>query len=68
VPSKKQYEAYNGLLKVNEILESHSFLGEYDLIAKVETSDAATLTRLVVEKVRTIPGVLETHKLTSIRF
>jgi DNA-binding Lrp family transcriptional regulator len=64
----KEHGAYIGLLKVNEIPILHPLLGDYDLIAKVETCDADALTRLVIDKTLTIPGVLETHTLTSTRF
>ncbi len=37
-------------------------------IAKIETTDIDTLGRIVVEKVRSIEGVIDTKTLTGIHF
>ena len=37
--------------------------GKYDLIAKIESEDEFTLTRVIVEEIRPIEGVLETKTL-----
>ena len=37
--------------------------GEYDLIARVQADDEFTLTRVIVEQIRTIKGINETKTL-----
>ena len=55
---------------VRNILDSVSYVtnrwmlfGKYDLIAKIESDDEFTLTRVIVEEIRPIEGVLETKTL-----
>ena len=55
----KEHEVYNGLLKVKEVVELHPLFGEYDL---------NVLGQVVVDKIRTIPGVIDTKTLTGIKF
>ena len=65
-PAKEQ-EVYRDLMNVSEIVELHPLFGEYDLIAKIETKDFNELGKVVIEKVRIIPGVIDTKTLTGIR-
>jgi DNA-binding Lrp family transcriptional regulator len=64
----KEHEVYNELLKVKEVVELYPLFGEYDLIAKIEASDFNLLGQVVVDKVRTQPGVIDTKTLTCIKF
>jgi len=64
----KEHEVYNILNELPEIVELHPLFGEYDLIAKIETDDFNRLGQIVVDKVRTIPGVIDTKTLTGIKF
>lgn len=64
----KEHDVYNELLKIPEIVELHPLFGEYDLIAKVEAEDFNTLGEIVIDKIRTIPGVIDTKTLTGIKF
>ncbi|MDD1769059.1 MAG: Lrp/AsnC ligand binding domain-containing protein, partial [Methanomassiliicoccales archaeon] len=64
----KEHEVYNELLKVKEVVELHPLFGEYDLIAKIEAEDFNLLGQVVVDKIRSIPGVIETKTLTGIKF
>lgn len=64
----KEHEVYNALLKIKEIVELHPLFGEYDLIAKIEASDFNVLGQIVVDKIRTITGVIDTKTLTGIKF
>jgi DNA-binding Lrp family transcriptional regulator len=64
----KEHEVYNHLLKVPEIVELHPLFGEYDLIAKIEGTDFDTLGAIIVNKIRTIDGVMDTKTLTGTRF
>ena len=64
----KEHEVYNELLTVKEIVELTPLFGEYDLIAKIEASDFNLLGQVVVNKVRSLPGVIDTKTLTGIKF
>ena len=63
-----EHEVYNELLKVKEIVELHPLFGEYDLIAKVEAPDFEKLGEIVVKKIRSIKGVVDTKTLTGTKF
>ncbi|MFQ5883681.1 MAG: Lrp/AsnC ligand binding domain-containing protein [Thermoplasmata archaeon] len=64
----KEHDVYEKLRTVPEIVELHPLFGEYDLIAKIEADDFNVLGQIVVDKIRTIPGVIDTKTLTGIRF
>jgi DNA-binding Lrp family transcriptional regulator len=64
----KEHEVYNELLKLKQIVELHPLFGEYDLIAKVEAEDFNELGQIVVDRIRTIHGVIDTKTLTGIKF
>ena len=59
-PSKEQ-QVYEALSEVDDIVELHPLFGEYDLIAKVETGDFYDLGQVVVQKIRTVEGVIDTQ-------
>ena len=60
-----EHEVYTKLSKVPEIVELHPLFGEFDLIAKIEPEDFEKLGTLVVEKIRSIKGVIDTKALTG---
>ena len=64
----KEHEVYNELIKSKHVVELHPLFGEYDLIAKVSGADFHALGQIVVDDVRSIPGVIETKTLTGIKF
>ncbi|MGA1822170.1 MAG: Lrp/AsnC ligand binding domain-containing protein [Thermoplasmatota archaeon] len=64
----KEHDVFKSLMNVPEIVELHPLFGEYDLIAKIEARDFNTLGQIVVEKVRSIAGVIDTKTLTGIKF
>ena len=53
----------NTLDSVSHVTTRWMLFGKYDLIAKVESEDEFTLTRVIVEEIRPIEGVLETKTL-----
>lgn len=63
-----EHEVYNKLSKVKEIIELHPLFGEYDIIAKIEAEDFEKLGKIIVEKIRSINGVIETKTLTGTKF
>jgi len=62
------HEVYNKLSTVMEIIELHPLFGEYDLIAKIEAEDFEKLGNIIVEKIRSIDGVIDTITLTGTTF
>jgi DNA-binding Lrp family transcriptional regulator len=60
-----EHEVYTKLSKVPEIVEVHPLFGEFDLIAKIDAEDFEKLGELVVEKIRSIEGVIDTKTLTG---
>ncbi len=62
-----EHEVYTKLSKIPEIVELHPLFGEFDLIAKVEPEDFEKLGTLVVEKIRSIKGVIDTKTLTGVQ-
>jgi len=63
-----EHEVYNKLLKVSEIIELHPLFGEYDLIAKIDADDFEKLGQIIVNKIRSIEGVIDTKTLTGTQF
>ena len=63
-----EHEVYNKLSKVKEIKELHPLFGEFDLIAKIEAEDFEKLGHIIVEKIRSIKGVIDTKTLTGTKF
>ena len=56
---------FDTMIKWEEIQELYPLFGDYDLIAKVQTSDYEGLSEIVVNKIRALKGVTETKTLTG---
>jgi len=63
-----EHEVYNTLLKVPLIIELQPLFGEYDLIAKIEAENFEKLGEIVIDKIRSVKGVIDTKTLTGTRF
>ena len=63
-----EHDVSTKLSKVPEIIELQTLFGEYDLIAKIEAEDFEKLGSIVVNKIRSIEGVIDTKTLTGTRF
>ena len=61
-----EYEVFNKLSKLPEVIELHPIFGEYDLIAKIESKDFESIGKIVINKIRTIEGIVDTKTLTGI--
>jgi DNA-binding Lrp family transcriptional regulator len=64
----REHEVYNTLRGMERVIEVHPLFGEYDLIAKIEANDHNELGKVVVSRMRTIPGVTNTRTLTGTKF
>jgi len=63
-----EHDVYNKISKIPQIVEIHPLFGEYDLIAKIDANDFEELGTIIVNKIRTITGVLDTKTLTGLTF
>ena len=59
-----EHKVHKKLSKIPEIIELHPLFGEYDLIAKIEAEDFEKIGEVVVSKIRSIEGVIDTKTLT----
>jgi DNA-binding Lrp family transcriptional regulator len=64
----KEHEVYENLLQIPEIIELYPLFGEFDLITKLETDNYDELGKIVMDRIRTIDGVLNTKTLTGVVF
>lgn len=64
----KERRVYDRIASIKEVEELYPLFGEYDLIAKIVVKDFEELSDIVVNKIRTIEGVLETKTLTGAKF
>jgi DNA-binding Lrp family transcriptional regulator len=64
----KEKDVFIEIQKIKEVIELHPLFGEFDLIVKIEAADFNKLGEIVVEKIRKIPGVIDTKTLTGIKF
>jgi DNA-binding Lrp family transcriptional regulator len=60
-------EIYEKLSQLSEISEVYPLFGKYDIIAKIEASDHKKLAEIVINKIRSIEGVLDTETLAGAR-
>ncbi|MGA1793505.1 MAG: Lrp/AsnC ligand binding domain-containing protein [Thermoplasmatota archaeon] len=65
--SKKEVKTFRSLKMLKEITELTPLFGEFDLLAKVEARDFNELSVIVLKKIRTIPGVIETRTLPGVK-
>jgi len=63
----REYEVYNKLVKISQIIELHPLFGEYDLIAKIEAKDYESIGEIIIHKIKTIEGITDTKTLTGLR-
>ena len=57
---KKVYEL---LKSIPEITEVHPLFGEYDILLKIECGDIDSIGDIVINKIRSIQGVMDTKTL-----
>jgi len=65
--ASQEKKVHAALQKIREIKELHPLFGEYDLIAKVEAKNYDALGVIIIEKIRSIPGVVDTKTLVGIK-
>ncbi len=68
VSPKREKEVYETLSSIDEVEELYPLFGEYDLITKLVVTDFEQLSDVIVNKIRSIQGVIETKTLTGAKF
>jgi DNA-binding Lrp family transcriptional regulator len=63
-----EHDVHEALSKIKEIIEVHPLFGDYDLIAKVEAEDLNHISQIIIDKIRSIPGINDTKTLMGIKF
>ncbi len=58
-----EVEVYKKLKDTSEIIEVHPLFGEYDILLKIETVDIDSIGEIVISKIRSIKGVMDTKTL-----
>lgn len=56
-------EVYEILKTTNEVIEVHPIFGEYDILLKIESPTIDSIGDIVIKKIRSIKGVVDTKTL-----
>ena len=56
-------EVFEALNKMYEISEVHPLFGEYDILVKIECGDIDTIGEVVIKKIRSLNGIVDTKTL-----
>jgi DNA-binding Lrp family transcriptional regulator len=59
----KEKEVFETLSKIPEISEVHPLFGEYDILVKIESGDIDAIGEIVIKKIRSLQGVVDTKTL-----
>jgi len=59
-------EVFNKLSKLHEVIEFHPLFKEYDFIVKIDAKDYEDIEQIVINKIKTIEGIIDTKILTGI--
>ncbi len=59
----REMEAYEGFMKVKEVRDVSPLLGDIDFILIMEVLTPEDFARIIIKKVRVIPGVVSTKTL-----
>ena len=54
---------YEELSRIPEIVEIHPLFGEYDILVKIQANDIDTIGNVVINKIRSIKGIMDTKTM-----
>lgn len=54
---------YESLRSIPEVTEVHPLFGEYDILLKIECNDIDMIGKIVIQKIRSLKGVVDTKTL-----
>jgi len=60
-------EVFNALNGITEIAEVHPLFGEYDILVKINCSDIDEIGEVVIKKIRSLKGIVDTKTLIGTR-
>jgi Lrp/AsnC family transcriptional regulator for asnA, asnC and gidA len=60
-------ESIYDLAQLEEVLEVHEMHGTFDLLAKIRAKDLNQMRDIVVNKIRTLPNIVETELMTVLK-
>jgi len=60
-------EVYDALGRISEIKEIHPLFGEYDILVKMECDDIDSIGSIVIKRIRSLQGVMDTKTLIGTR-
>lgn len=58
---------FNALSNIAEIAEVHPLFGEYDILVKIDCSDIDEIGDIVIKKIRSLKGIVDTKTLIGTR-
>lgn len=62
----KEEEVEKHIAEIEGVVEMYTLFGEYDMIVKLESDSYPDIESLVIRKIRTIGGLLDSKTLTVI--
>ncbi|MCK4757550.1 MAG: Lrp/AsnC ligand binding domain-containing protein [Thermoplasmata archaeon] len=65
VEAKKEDEVYDALVAVKEIEGIREVFGQYDLICRIEGKNLREIRKLIINQIRSVPGVITTTSLIT---
>lgn len=60
-----EHEIFQKLSLIPEVIELHTLFGEYDLVAKIEAKNYEGIGEIIIHKIKTIEGIMDTKTLTG---
>ena len=63
-----EHLVYNTLTRIPSITEVHPLFGEYDIIVKIEIDTLKEMEEIIINKIKSIKGVIDTKTLTGSKF
>ncbi len=64
----KEKRVYQELQKIKGIKDLHQILGLYDIYLKLDCTTYEELSKIVLDQIRNIPGVVDTRTLPEAKF
>ncbi len=61
----RERQVFNAVSNIPEVLELYPLFGEYDIITKIKGDSYDGIGSVVIKKIRSIDGVLDTKTLVS---
>ena len=65
VQAKMEDKVYDKLAGIKEIEGIREVFGEYDMIARIEARNLKEMRSIVINKVRSVPGIISTTTLIT---